>query len=92
MPKRLFYYWCNHILFSDRKVTELEWSHTVNVHGRVGCNIPVGLHMEHLNRRLKNMIGNLGSNVYCSAIERVAKSLGVMDAVVVHLKLNQKPL
>ena len=66
---------------SDRKVTELKWSRTVNVHGRVGCNIPVDLHMEHLNQRLKSMIGNLGSNVHCSAIERIAKSLGVVDTV-----------
>ena len=66
---------------SDRKATELKWSRTVNVHGRVGCNIPVDLHMEHLNRRLKHMIGNLGSNVHPTAIQRIAKSLGVVDAV-----------
>lgn len=33
----------------------------MNVHGRLGCNIPVDLHMEHLNRRLKCMMRNLGS-------------------------------
>ena len=79
--KEAFLLLAQSLTLSDRKVTELKWSRTVNVHGRVGCNIPVDLHMEHLNRRLKNMIGNLGSNVHCSAIERVAKSLGVVDAV-----------
>ena len=34
---------------SERKVTELKWNCTVNVYGRVGYNIPVDLHMEHLN-------------------------------------------
>jgi len=28
------------------------WSHTVNVHGKPGKNIPMDLHMEHLNRDL----------------------------------------
>ena len=37
--------------------------------------------MEHLNRQLKHMMGNLGSNVHPSAIQRVAKSLGVVDAI-----------
>ena len=66
---------------SDRKLTELKWSHTVHVHERVGCNIPVYLHTKHLNQCLKHMIGNLGSNVHPSAIQRIAKSLGIMDPV-----------
>ena len=37
--------------------------------------------MEHLNWRLKHMIGNLGSYVHLSAIQRIAKSLGIVDAV-----------
>ena len=53
---------------------ELKWSRTVNVHGRQGCNIPIDLFMEHMNRRLKYMIGSLQSNVKPSTIQRVAKS------------------
>ena len=69
------------LIFSDRKRTELKWSRTVNVHGRRGHNIPIELHFEHLNRRLKCMIGNLHSNVQPSSIERVAKALGVVHHV-----------
>ena len=53
-------------------------SETVNMHGRQGCNSPV---VEHMNRCLKNMIGNLQSNVKPAAIQRVAKSLGVVKHV-----------
>ena len=35
----------------------------MNTSGRTGKNIPVDLHMEHLNRRLKIMIKKLGSNI-----------------------------
>ena len=48
--------------FSEQKVTELRWSCAVNTHGWKGHNIPCDLHLEHLNCRLKCMIGNLGSN------------------------------
>ena len=69
-----------HIL-SERKITELKWSRTVNTTGRTGCNIPCDLHMEHLNRRLKYMMGNIAPNVNSKTIERVANSLGVVNNV-----------
>ena len=50
------------MLLSPRKVSELKWSRTVNTSGTKGKNILVDLHMEHLNRRLKIMLRNLGSN------------------------------
>ena len=69
-----------HIL-SERKVTELKWSRTVNTTGRPGCNIPCDLHMEHLNRRLTCMLGNIAPNTNSQAIERVANSLDVVNNV-----------
>jgi len=36
-------------LFSERMCKQLLWSRTVNVHGKPGKNIPMALHMEHLN-------------------------------------------
>ena len=68
-------------ILSERKIMELKWSRTVNVHGRQGCNIPIDLFMEHMNRRLKYMIGNLQSNATPSTITRVAKSLDVVKQV-----------
>lgn len=69
-----------HIL-SERKCMELMWSRTVNTRGRIGCNIPCDLHMEHLNRRLKTVLRNLGSNVNPSSISRAGKSLEVVHHV-----------
>jgi len=40
-------------LFSERMCKQLLWSCTVNVHGKQGKNIPMDLHMEHLNQDLK---------------------------------------
>jgi hypothetical protein len=54
---------------------QLQWSRTVNVHGRPGKKVPCDLHMEHLNRECKGSIGGLGANVTDAAIRRVGKSL-----------------
>ena len=65
----------------ERKVAELKWSRTVNVSGRSGHNIACDLHMEHLNRRLKKAMANVGSNKLLKPFKRVAKSLGVVNSV-----------
>ena len=64
-----------HFLFSERMRMQLIWSRTVNVHGRLGKNIPCDLHMEHLNRECKSSIGGLGSNITDTTIQRVGRSL-----------------
>ena len=38
--------------------------------------------MEHLNRRLKKAIRNVGSNIYPMVIQRAAKSLGPVSTVM----------
>lgn len=68
-------------LLSPRQVAEIKWSSTVNTQGRPGCNIPVDLHLEHLNRRLKGMLHELGSNISAESVKRASKSLGVIEAV-----------
>ena len=47
---------------SPRLSAELLWSRFINVHGHPGRNIPADLHMEHLNRLVKEAIRNLGAN------------------------------
>ena len=68
-------------VLSPRKLCELKWNRTVNTHGKAGHNVPCDLHMEHLNRRLKKCIRSSGSNVYPSAIQRAARSLGPVNHV-----------
>ena len=60
-----------HYIFTERMKHQLIWSRTVNVHGKRGKNIPMDLHMEHLNRNLKCAITHLGANVAGTTIQRV---------------------
>ena len=66
---------------SERAATEVKWSRFVNRRGQIGCNIPCDLAKEHLNRRLKGIIRNMGANVVPSALACAAKSIGSVDCV-----------
>ena len=68
-------------LLSPRQVCEIKWNRTINTTGRKGKNIPVDLHLEHLNRRLKIMMRNLGSNITPATVSRSAKTLGIIEQV-----------
>ena len=63
------------IFFPEREKAQLMWSCTANTRGVQGCNMPCDLLMEHLNRRLKNTVGNMGSP------QKAAKSLGAVQYV-----------
>lgn len=67
---------------SPRLSAQLQWSCFVNVHGRPGKNIPVDLHMEHLNKVAKNGIRYLGQNKSEKAITRLGQAIGVLAPVV----------
>ena len=68
-------------LLSPREAAQLKWSHCINTSGRQGCNIPMDLHMEHLNRSLKSLLQNMGSIVTNSSVALGAKSIGIVDHV-----------
>lgn len=68
-----------HFLFPQRQAEQLKWSRFINSKGRVGGNVSCDLHLEHLNRRLKDIITGLQSNE--SAIDRAAKSIGVVHHI-----------
>lgn len=68
-------------LLSPREAAQLKWSRCINTSGRQGCNIPMDLHMEHLNRRLKSLLRNMGSNVTNSSVALGARSIGIVDHI-----------
>ena len=68
-------------LFSDCHAAQLMWSRFVNTRGQIGCNVHTDLHMEHLNRRFKNVFRNLGANVNPKAIIRASKTIGIVDSI-----------
>lgn len=68
-------------LLSPREAAQVMWSRCVNTSGRQGCNIPMDLHMEHMNRRIKSIMSNMGSNLTNSSVTMAAQSLGVVSHV-----------
>lgn len=66
---------------SPRLVAQLKWGRFINTHGRQGCNIAGDLHLEHLNKRLKGILRNLGPNNNTDTIQRAAKTVGVVSKV-----------
>ena len=63
---------------SPRLQQQLLWSRFVNSKGGSGKNIPIDLHMEHLNRMLKDVITGLGANISESSIMNASKSLNAI--------------
>ena len=51
------------------------YSHFINTHGLPGKNISCDLHMEHLNRLLKEAIKALGANKTTNAINRLGRCI-----------------
>lgn len=61
-----------------RQAEQLIWSRFVNTQGMRGKNIPMDLHLEHLNRVCKTGIEHLGANKTNDAIVRCGKALGTV--------------
>ena len=78
----------HHFMFSKRMRMQLQWSRTVNVHGRPGKNVSCDLHMEHLNRECKGSISGLGANITDDAIQRVGKSLRTSTKILSNFDLQ----
>ena len=62
-----FYY------LSPQMCQQLLYSRFINMQRRIGCNMPCDLHMEHLNRVVKETIQHLGANKTEGAIVRSSK-------------------
>ena len=73
--------WVQKQCLSERQCAQLVWSRFINTCGQQGCNIPCDLHTEHLNRRLRTSLQNLGSNISASVIVHAAKSIGIVQRV-----------
>ena len=55
---------------------QMIWSRFVNTKGKAGDNKPCDLHMEHLNRTVKSVLGHQGSNLTPRTILRIGKCVG----------------
>ena len=61
---------------------ELLWSRFINVQGCPRKNIPADLHMEHLNRLVKEAIRNLGANKTENVITGIGRVIGTIAPVL----------
>ncbi len=66
---------------SSRISSQITWGRVVNTRGGAGRNIPVDLHMEHLNCTVKDYLGNLSANISESTILQCGRSLNGIQNV-----------
>lgn len=67
---------------SPRLAHSLTWNRFWNGRGGKGRNIPLDLHLEHLNNFLKTFLKNKGPNLTEDAADRVSRSVGVLKTVM----------
>ena len=70
-----------HAAASPKIASQMTWGRVVNLRGGFGHNIPADLHMEHLNRTVKDYVANAGANVGESSFVQCGKSLSGIMAV-----------
>ena len=66
---------------SQNLAHQVTWHRFVNVRGGAGNNIPCDLFNEHINKLLKHIIRNMGSNLTESALQRAARSVTSLQQV-----------
>lgn len=66
---------------SPRVASQLLWSRVVNTKGKEGHNVPVDMHMEHLNRTVKEYIAAVGANISQNTIIQCGQSLDGMMTI-----------
>ena len=71
-----------YILLPPRLAQQLIWSRCINTAGKPGCNIPMDLHMEHLNRICKTAIANLKANIAPTAVMRIGKCIAPLSRLI----------
>ena len=55
------------------------WDRFINTKGGIGRNIPCDLHNEHVNKLLKHIIVNMGSNITEHALRRAPMSVSMLN-------------
>ena len=70
----------NYTLFA-RQAMQLKWSRCINTTNIAGRNIPMDLHLEYLNRRVKGTMRNMGSNMTESSVKLAAECVQVVDSI-----------
>ena len=68
-------------ILSPQLAHQIKWDRFVNTRGGMGRNIPCDLHNEHVNKQVKSIIANMGSNLTEEALQRAARSVSLISAI-----------
>ncbi len=55
------------------------WDRFINTRGGIGCNIPCDLHNEHVNKLIKEIVGNMDPTLRKKALQRAARSVTALQ-------------
>ena len=68
-------------VLSPQLAHQVKWDRFVNTRGGMGKNIPCDFYNEHINKLLKAIITNMGSNLTQDALQRAARSVSTISAI-----------
>ena len=78
-----FNFLCQYFFYLSPQLSQqLLYSRFINVQGRVSCNIPRNLHIEHLNRTVKETLQHLGANKTEHTIVRSSKCSQLLTSLL----------
>lgn len=60
---------------------QVKWHRFVNTRGGLGMNIPCDLYNEHVNKLVKTIIQNMGSNLTEKALQRAVRCVTPLNAI-----------
>ena len=69
-------------LLSEKEAFKVVHNRFVNKTGKRGGNIPLDLHMEHLNLDLKKLLNAMGGKITEASAQRCARSITVLNKVM----------
>ena len=69
------------VVLSPNLAHQVKWNRFVNIKGGIGRNIPCDLFNEHMNRLIKSIIMNMGSNLTDDSLQRAARSVSTLNSI-----------
>ena len=71
-------------VLSPNLAHQLKWHRFVNTQGGIGKNIPCDLYNEHVNKLIKTIIQNMGSNLTEQSLQRAVRCVSPLSAICKH--------
>lgn len=69
------------VVLAPNLAHQVKWNRFVNARGRSGRNIPCDLFNEHMNRLIKRIIMNMGSNLTEDSLQKAARCVSTLNYI-----------